>query len=42
MLGKELVTESNLSKLKQSAAQLKAMTSEIARLRNAAKASLSI
>lgn len=42
MLSKELVTESNLSKLKQSAAQLKAMTSEIARLRNAAKASLSI
>lgn len=42
VLGKELVTASNLEKLKQSAAQLKAMTSELARLRNAAKTSLNI
>lgn len=42
VLGKEFVTARNLEKLKQSAVQLKAMTSELARLRNAAKVSLNI
>ena len=42
ILGKKLITSENIENLKKSAEQLKAMTSELARLRNAAKAHLGI
>ncbi len=42
ILDKELITSENIAKLRDSATQLKAMTNELARLRNAAKAHLGI
>ena len=42
MMDKQLITPENIEKLRESAAPLRAMTSELARLRNAAKAHLGI